>query len=118
MKNVAATSGQSVSLAALFLCVESIWGGTWAGNDTLLNFYSRPPWAPFARDATGRANSQRKNTRSAPARNRKIQGRHRPQKENSVGLAPALFILQIFSGALFHESRSSTRPTPVPFFCD
>src|SRR5215813_11999304 len=43
MKNVAATNGQSVSLAALFLAVEITWEGIWAGTDMLLNFYSRPP---------------------------------------------------------------------------
>jgi len=45
MKNVAATNGQSVSFAVLFLAVENTWEGIWAGTDMLLNFYSRPPWA-------------------------------------------------------------------------
>jgi hypothetical protein len=43
MKNVAATNGQSVSFAVLFLVVEIAWEGNWAGTDMLLNFYSRPP---------------------------------------------------------------------------
>jgi len=43
MKNVAATNGQSVSFAALFLDWESTWEGIWAGTDMLLNFYDRPP---------------------------------------------------------------------------
>jgi len=43
MKNVAATNGQSVSFAALFLGVESTWEGIWAGTDMLLNSYVRPP---------------------------------------------------------------------------
>jgi hypothetical protein len=42
MKKVAATSGQSVSLA-----VRLVWGiaraGNWAGRDTVLNLLSRPP---------------------------------------------------------------------------
>jgi len=43
MKNVAATSGQSVSLAILFLVVVMGLEGNWAGRDKELNFYSRPP---------------------------------------------------------------------------
>jgi hypothetical protein len=43
MKNVAATSGQSVSLAALFFAVGMAREGSWAGSDMELNFYSRPP---------------------------------------------------------------------------
>jgi hypothetical protein len=49
MKNVAATSGQSVSFAALFFCAESTWEGIWAGTDMLLNFYFRPPLAQSRR---------------------------------------------------------------------
>jgi len=45
MKNVAATSGQNVSFAALSFGVESTWEGIWAGTDMLLNFYARPPQA-------------------------------------------------------------------------
>jgi hypothetical protein len=43
MKKVAATSGQSVSLATLFFAVEIAGEGNWAGTDMELNFYSRPP---------------------------------------------------------------------------
>jgi hypothetical protein len=43
MKNVAATSGQSVSLATFFLVVGITREGSWAGSDKELNFYSRPP---------------------------------------------------------------------------
>jgi hypothetical protein len=43
MKNVAATSGQSVSLAALFLAVGIAREGSWVGSDIELNFYSCPP---------------------------------------------------------------------------
>jgi hypothetical protein len=43
MKNVAATSGQSVSFAILFLAGEIAWEGAWAGSDNVLNFYSRSP---------------------------------------------------------------------------
>jgi len=43
MKNVAATSGQSVSFAVLFFVVENTREEIWAGTDMLLNFYSRPP---------------------------------------------------------------------------
>src|SRR6266849_10318448 len=43
MKNVAATSGQSVSFAILFFAVEIVRVGMWAGSDNVLNFYPRPP---------------------------------------------------------------------------
>jgi hypothetical protein len=43
MKKVAATSGQSVSLATLFFAVGIAREGSWAGSDIELNFYSRPP---------------------------------------------------------------------------
>src|ERR1700690_3074925 len=47
MKNVAATRGQSVSLAFL-LVVGSAREGDWAGRDKVLNFLSRPPSATLA----------------------------------------------------------------------
>jgi hypothetical protein len=43
MKKVAATSGQSVSLAAFFFAAKMVREGSWAGSDIELNFYSRPP---------------------------------------------------------------------------
>src|SRR5260370_22527311 len=43
MKKVAATSGQSVSFAALFFAVGMAWEGSWEGSGMELNFYSRPP---------------------------------------------------------------------------
>jgi hypothetical protein len=39
MKNVAATSGQSVSLATAFLVEGKTWEGTPAGSDIVLNFF-------------------------------------------------------------------------------
>jgi hypothetical protein len=39
MKKVAATKGQSVSFAALFLEMGSTWEGIWAGSDKVLNFF-------------------------------------------------------------------------------
>src|ERR1700675_3986873 len=47
MKNVAATSGQRVSFAFLFVEVTAR-GGNWAGRDKVLNFLSRPPSAILA----------------------------------------------------------------------
>jgi hypothetical protein len=47
MKNVAATSGQSVSFAFLFVEVTAR-AGNWAGRDKVLNFLSRPPSATLA----------------------------------------------------------------------
>jgi len=43
MKNVAATSGQSVSFATGFFAIENAREGSWAGSDKELNFYYRPP---------------------------------------------------------------------------
>jgi hypothetical protein len=43
MKNVAATSGQRVSLATAFFVEGNTREGTCAGSDTVLNFFSRPP---------------------------------------------------------------------------
>jgi hypothetical protein len=43
MKKVAATRGQSVSFATLFLVVGMAREGNCAGTDIELNFYSRPP---------------------------------------------------------------------------
>src|ERR1041385_7996479 len=43
MKKVAATSGQSVNFATLFLVMETAREGNCAGTDIELNFYSRPP---------------------------------------------------------------------------
>jgi hypothetical protein len=43
MKNVAATSGQRVNLAILFLVAVMELAGSWAGRDKELNLYSRPP---------------------------------------------------------------------------
>jgi len=39
MKNVAATSGQSVNFPALFFAMGSAWEGIWAGSDKVLNFF-------------------------------------------------------------------------------
>jgi hypothetical protein len=44
MKNVAATSGHSVSLAER-LVGEIARVGNWAGRDTVLNLLSRPPYS-------------------------------------------------------------------------
>jgi hypothetical protein len=39
MKNVAATSGQSVSFAAAFLVDGIAWEGIGTGSDAVLNFF-------------------------------------------------------------------------------
>jgi hypothetical protein len=48
MKKVAATRGQSVSFAVLFLLEGIAPAGNWAGRDKVLNFLSRPPSAILA----------------------------------------------------------------------
>jgi len=42
MKNVAATSGQSVNFAALFFVDDIAWEGICAGSDNVLNFFLSP----------------------------------------------------------------------------
>jgi hypothetical protein len=71
MKKVAATSGQSVSLATLFFAVEMELEGSWAGRDKELNFYSRPPNDLRSRRC-GEANSHSQNTRVTPACKKKM----------------------------------------------
>src|SRR5467141_432880 len=66
MKNVAATSGQSVSFAALFLVVGMTREVSWVGSDKELNFYSRPPKGTRSRRC-GRVSSHSQHTRVAPA---------------------------------------------------
>jgi hypothetical protein len=48
MKKVAATRGQRVSFAVLFLVEGIAPAGNWAGRDNVLNFLSRPPSATLA----------------------------------------------------------------------
>jgi hypothetical protein len=62
MKKVAATSGQSVSLAMLFFAEEIAGEGIRAGRDKELNFYSRPPKGNSL-SRCGQASSHSQNTR-------------------------------------------------------
>jgi hypothetical protein len=66
MKKVAATSGQSVSLTALFFAVGMAREGSWAGSDIELNFYSRPPKG-ISLSHCGEARSHLQNTRVVKA---------------------------------------------------
>ena len=77
MKNVAATSGHSVSFAALFLGDVSTWEGIWAGTDMLLNSYDRPPERIPVFAAAVEQLRIAKNTSSAPARNKKMHAAHK-----------------------------------------
>jgi hypothetical protein len=73
IKKVAATRGQSVSLADFFLADEMTREGKLAGTDMLLNLYRRPPErnsSPAVRECF--ANSLLKNTVSASACNKKM----------------------------------------------
>src|SRR6202790_2680770 len=72
MKNVAATSGQSVSFATFFFAVEIAWEGIWAGRDKELNFYSRPP-KRFSLARLGEVSSHSQNTRFVPSCNKKMR---------------------------------------------
>src|SRR5580704_7695724 len=71
MKNVAATSGQSVIFATLFFVEGRTWEGICAGRDTVLNFYSRPPKVTLALIFAEQAHFL-KNTSSAPACKKKM----------------------------------------------
>src|SRR4029077_5909632 len=61
MKKVAATSGQSVSLAALVFALGITRVGSGAGSDNVLNFYSRSSSNECSLLKNG-ATSQSKNT--------------------------------------------------------
>src|SRR5258708_30973661 len=87
MKKVAATSGQSVSLAALFFAVGIAREGSWAGSDIELNFYSRPPKGTRPRRC-GRASLHSQNTRVAPACKEKMHA-----SEIFFALANRTFVL-------------------------
>src|SRR5260370_26596458 len=73
MKNVAATRGQSVSLATLLFAVGIARVGSWAGSDKELNFYSRPLKGTrscrcvYAVISKNKASSHSQHTRPAPA---------------------------------------------------
>ena len=71
MKNVAATSGQSVSLATLLFAVGIALEGYRAGSDMELNFYSRPPKG-ISLARCGEASSHLQNTRAATACKKKM----------------------------------------------
>jgi hypothetical protein len=70
MKNVAATSGQSVSFATRFFGMEIACVGYWVGRDKELNFYYRPPSETHSRAAGKRARHRR--IQESPLHARKI----------------------------------------------
>src|SRR5579859_2450500 len=74
MKKVAATRGQSVSFATLFLVIGMAWEGNCAGTDIELNSYSRPP-KRSSLSRCGEASSQVKNTRVVSSSKRKMHAR-------------------------------------------
>src|SRR5215472_1956736 len=71
MKKVAATRGQSVSFATLFLVVGITREGYCAGSDNELNSYSRPP-ERSSLSRCGGASSQVQNTGLVSACKRKM----------------------------------------------
>src|SRR5690348_9681798 len=85
MKKVAATSGQSVSLAMDFFVVGIAREGKCAGTDIQLNSYSRPP-KRSSLSRCGEASSQVQNTRVVSSCKRKMQ----VEQKNSQ-LAPGDF---------------------------
>ena len=87
MKNVAATSGQSVSLAMDFFAVGIVREGYRAGSDKELNFYSRPP-KRTSLSRCGEASSQLQNTRVLSACKQKMHA-----SEYFFSLANRTFVL-------------------------
>src|SRR5215813_9344067 len=65
MKKVAATSGHNVSFALVCCAVGIARAGSWAGNEIVLNSYSRPPQTKLALIAAEK-----------PVRIRRIQDLH------------------------------------------
>src|SRR5580693_966559 len=88
MKNVAATSGQSVSLPMFFLAVGIVREGYWAGRDIELNFYSRPPKGNSL-SRCGQASSHSQDTRVISACKRKMHS-----SEIFFSLANRTFVLR------------------------
>jgi hypothetical protein len=72
MKNVAATSGQSVNLATAFLVEGNTWEGTCAGSDTVLNFFLSSSYKRSSLSLYAKQAHVLKNTRSARARKKKM----------------------------------------------
>jgi hypothetical protein len=70
MKNVAATSGQSVSFATRFFGMEIACVGYCVGRDKELNFYYRPPSDTHSRAAGKRVRNRR--IQESPLHARKI----------------------------------------------
>jgi hypothetical protein len=73
MKNVAATSGQSVSLATAFLVEGNTWERTCAGSDTVLNFFLSSSYKRSSLSFSTKQVHVLKNTRSVYARKKKMQ---------------------------------------------
>src|ERR1700731_1270672 len=71
MKKVAATSGQSVSLAAPVFASGITRVGSGAGSDNVLNFYSRSSYSERSLMLNG-ATSQSKNTSFVPRCKKKM----------------------------------------------
>src|SRR5215469_16662931 len=129
MKKVAATRGQSVNFAALFFAMEMLWEGIWAGSDTVLNFFSRPPQVTLALNTRGAsspfeeyslcARMQEKNERA-----RKILSARQPYRSTSrtqdfagafcVDAGIGLPSIQLRSGRICSSARTCRRVEPAP----
>jgi|SRR5580704_7768012 hypothetical protein len=102
MKNVAATSGQSVSLATAFLVEGNTWEGTCAGSDTVLNFFLSSSYKRSSLFLYAKQAHVLKNTRSARARKKKM---HEIKKNFGLGNCTFGRLLR-----RFRRWRSSARP--------
>src|SRR5690242_19591846 len=103
MKKVAATRGQSVSFATLFLVIGIALEGNCAGTDIELNSYSCPP-KRSSLSRCGEASSQVKNTRAVSACKRKMHTR-----QNFFQFTNRTFVL------LQHSSAFAGLPARCPF---
>src|SRR5208282_1521458 len=86
MKNVAATSGQRVSLATAFLVEGNTWEGTWAGSDTVLNFFLSSSYKCLSLSLYTKQAHFLKNTSSVGARKKKMH-----EMKKSFGRAGCTF---------------------------
>src|SRR5215472_11821702 len=102
IKKVAATRGQSVSFATLFLVVGITREGYCAGSDNELNSYFRPP-ERSSLSRCGGASSQLQNTRAVSACKRKMRVR-----QNFFQFADRTFVL-----ALQHSFPTSAMDWPA-----
>src|SRR5437762_9552812 len=112
IKNVAATKGQSVSLATFFFAGEIARAGNWAGKDNVLNFYSRSSLSE--RSVTfPRAASQSQNTRLATACKKKMHPHTKCLRSHENCREPERLLLrECCMGLVLNSAACASAPWP------